>query len=405
MRSVGIGIIGCGVRARGIARQIIERCPQAKVVALCDPSEHSLALGLEQLNPQAKVCQTPEELATFSDVNWVMIGSINSMHASHAITALTAGKHVFCEKPLATTFEDCQRIQQAYQRHGKMFYVGFTMRHTPFYRKIRQLMDDGSIGYLVSMEFNETLDFNHGGHIHRNWRRHSRNTGSHMLEKCCHDLDLANWIVGALAQYVSSFGGVNFFLPHNARRIEDLGVDAKGRPAYMAWNWDRDTTTNPFLTRDKDVVDNQVVILEYGNGVRATFHTNCNAGIQERRMYLLGSEGAIRADVITGQIEVRRIGWETESEHFTIDEDYQAHAGGDRVMVDELLATMLHDAPPPVGLYEGVNAAVTAFAIEEARRTRQVVDLTSWWARVESSNQEEMKPVASTQPSLSQGVL
>ena len=383
MKSMGIGIIGCGFRARMIALQVIEKCPQVSVLALCDPSERSLDLAKKELNPQAKVYATPEELAADPRVDWVMVGSINSLHGDHAVAALEAGKHVFCEKPLDTTLEDCQRIEKAHKDSGKMFYVGFTLRHAPIYRKIKQILDSGTLGYLVSFEFNETLDFNHGGHVHRNWRRHSRNTGSHLLEKCCHDIDLANWMVGDLARYVASFGGVNFFLPKNAHRVEEIGPHANGAAAYMYWNWKTDSTTHPFLGQDKDVVDNQVAILEYANGVRATFHTNCNAAIPERRMCLLGSEGTLRADLNTDQIELRRIGWDSETQHFSMNTDSEViHGGGDQVLVDELLASMFHQTPPPAGLREGMISAITCFAIEEARRRREIVDLVSWWEEV-----------------------
>jgi predicted dehydrogenase len=137
---------------------------------------------------------------------------------------------------------------------------------------------------------------------------------------------------------------------------------------------------NPF-TSDKDIVDNQVAILEYENGVRATFHTNANAGIPERRMYILGTEGALRADVLTGKIHVKRIGWETEMR----DESSGVaggHGDGDPVLAKELADSMLNHTPPAAGLEEGLASAVTCFAIDEAMDTGKVVDVGAWWRRV-----------------------
>jgi len=110
-------------------------------------------------------------------------------------------------------------------------------------------------------------------------------------------------------------------------------------------------------------VDNQVAIVEYENGVRTTFHTNCNAGIPERRMYILGSEGAIRADVIAGTIELKRIGWETELEDLSSGAS-GGHGGGDAVLAKELVDSMVNGAAPSVGLLEGMESAIACCAID-----------------------------------------
>src|SRR5206468_7637583 len=130
-------------------------------------------------------------------VSWIMIGSPNNLHCKHAVAALRAGKHVFCEKPLATTLDDCLAIRDAVHASGRQFVVGFTLRYSPFYREVQRLVASGTIGKLISFEFNETLEFNHGGYIHGDWRRLTRLSGGHLLEKCCHDIDIANWIVGS----------------------------------------------------------------------------------------------------------------------------------------------------------------------------------------------------------------
>ena len=106
---------------------------------------------------------------------------------------------MFCQKPLATTLADCLAMREAWQASGRMFIIGFSLRYAPHYRKIKELLDQGAVGRIVSMEFNETLDFNHGGYIMGDWRRLQRYSGTHLLEKCCHDIDLVNWIMGSLA--------------------------------------------------------------------------------------------------------------------------------------------------------------------------------------------------------------
>ena len=268
-------------------------------------------------------------------------------------------------------------MRDAHQSSGKLFNLGFSLRYSAHYRKIKELLDQGAVGQIISMEFNETLGFNHGGYIMGDWRRLQRYAGTHLLEKCCHDIDLANWMVQSLAVRVASFGGLSFFLPQNEHHIARLGKNEKGVDAYRTWGGLVDL--NPF-TSDKDIVDNQVAIVEYANGVRATFHTNCNAGIPERRMYILGSEGALRADLYASTIQLRRIGFDAAIEDAPI-QAMDGHGGGDAVLARELSASMLERVPPSVGMWDAVTSAITCFAIDEAMNTGRVVDVRPYWEK------------------------
>lgn len=375
MDTVGIGVIGCGGMGMAIVNRVLALDPRLQVRGICDPDPRSIKSALEQIPSSPQVYEDFRRLVAAPEIDWVMIASWNCFHKEQVVAAFDAGKHVFCQKPLATSLADCRAMYEAWRRSGRMFNIGFTLRYSPHYRKIKQLLEGGAVGRIVSMEFNETLEFNHGGYIMGDWRRLQQYAGTHLLEKCCHDIDLANWMVGALAKRTASFGGLDFFRPENEHRMAEIGRDKEGREAYRVWGGL--VALNPF-TSDKDIVDNQVAIVEYANGVRATFHTNCNAGIPERRMYILGTEGAIRADVLTGAIETRRIGFDTP----VVDESTPAkggHGGGDDILSAELVRSMLEGTPPTVGLEDGVKSAVTCFAVDEAMETGKVVDVMPYW--------------------------
>jgi predicted dehydrogenase len=372
-QTVRIGVIGCGARLRHVLRHLLKAAPAGRIqiTAARDPFPDSLRALREELGISFTEEASDQALVERADVDWVFIGSWNSQHARQAIAALLAGKHVFCEKPLATTLDDCLAIRAAAEKSGHTFAFGLVLRYSPFYQKIRELVSTGRLGQLISFEFNETLGFNHGGYIFGNWRRKSENAGSHLLEKCCHDLDLANWIVDSLPIRVASFGGRDFYLPRNAHHVERIGPTSEGKAAYSAWNDPQ--RVSPF-SDGSDIVDNQVAILEYANGVRATFHTNCNAGIPERRFYICGSEGALRADAITGRIELRRISHEGKPEQ--IDTGVAGgHAGGDEVMAASLVKTLLNGKPPLASVNEGVRSCAVATAIDQAMHEGRVVTL------------------------------
>ena len=92
------------------------------------------------------------------------MSSVAEGRGAGGVAAIEAGKHVVCEKPLATTLDDCEAIRAAARRSpGGIFFFGLVLRYSPFYRRVKQLLEDGEIGRIVSFEFNETLPFFHGG--------------------------------------------------------------------------------------------------------------------------------------------------------------------------------------------------------------------------------------------------
>jgi len=381
--AVGLGIIGSGARIRAVLAKVLERGSQdVKIVAVFDPDPRSVENTLDVFGRDIQVCDSVESLLQLSTVSWVFVGSLNCQHASHAISAMEAGKDVFCEKPLATQLMDCLAVRETMHRTGRKFIFGLVLRYSPHYQRIHSLVEEGAIGDLISFEFNETLSFNHGGYIFGNWRRSRDLAGTHLLEKCCHDLDLANWLVGSRPQRVASFGGRNFFNPENATHVSRLGRDADGRDAYSVWT--DHLSVNPFHS-GADIVDNQVAIIEYATGVRATFHTNCNTALTERRFYLCGSEGTLRADALLGKIEIKRIGHDTVVETLSTGSS-DNHAGGDDIMAQGILNTILRDEAPLASVEEGIYAFAVAHGIDQSLDEGRVVDLSELWKKIDENS-------------------
>jgi len=375
MDKINIGLIGCGTMGMITVNQLLAIDPKLQIFGIYDPDPNSVKNVLEQVQPNPKVYESYQQLLDQPEIDWVMIASWNCFHYEQVIAALKAGKHIFCQKPIAINLKECEEIYEVWKKSNKLFNVAFTLRYSPHYRKIKQLLTEKIIGDIISMEFNETLDFNHGGYIMGNWRRLTKNAGTHLLEKCCHDIDLVNWMVGSKASRVASFGGLNFFKSENEFHVKRIGKNKNNEDAYSTFNGD--ITLNSF-TADKDIIDNQVAIIEFDNNVRATFHTNCNAGIPERRMYILGTEGAIRADVLTGKIEIKKIGFDTVIEDVSTNAS-GGHGDGDSVLTAELAESMLNGTPPKVGFNEGALSAATCFAIDDAMNEGKVIDALSYF--------------------------
>ena len=368
--NIRIGVIGMGSRMKQVLEHLLPLDRRLQLAVVCDPRPAALA---EASQLSAEVKQTADFLALANDssLDWVLVGSWNCFHVEHVLAALEAGKHVFCEKPLATTLDDCLRIRNAIERTDRHFFFGLVLRYSPYCRKIIELVRSGAIGDIVSFEFNEAIEYFHGGYIFSGWRRHTRNAGTHILEKCCHDLDLANWVTDSLPIRVASFGGRNVFRPSNRHA-------GQSHAAYRQWHA-RDAV-DPFLG-DTDLLDNQVVILEYASGARACFHANANAALPERRFFIQGTTGTLRAEAYRRDIQLKRVGIDQRLEDHRIEID-GSHLGGDAAMAAHLADTMLANQSPVVGIHQAVSSAAIAFAIDQAQSSGQVVDLMPMWKHI-----------------------
>jgi len=379
---IRIGVIGTGGRLTGVCREILGN-PQFKdefeIAALCDTEPASID-RFKRTVPEgapAPVYADYREMLKGAAIDLVLIGTPNYLHAEQAVAAMKAGRHVFCEKPLATTLEDLQALYDTYKQTDCRFMTGFTLRYAPLFRKFKDILESGALGEIISVESNETLDFCHGANllVHP-WRRYKRFSGGHLCEKCSHDIDLLNFAAGSLPRRVASFGGRKFFVPENVHRIDELGESKEGRKAYRGTVFG----VNAFES-DADVVDNQVVIIEYENDAHAVHHTNRNAGIPERRMHVNGALAGLRLDFHTSVIEWARIGFDEAIQRIDVKAE-GGHGGGDAGIAGQFYETFGKGVAPEAGCHEGVVATATCVAAEESREAARVTDMRPIWERL-----------------------
>ena len=378
-----VGVIGYGRRIENVLDNVMKAAAgDVSVAAYFDTSEKSVK-RIAQKDPKIRRCAGVDELLAIGDLDWIFIGSFNAAHRDHAVAALKAGKHVFCEKPVATTRQHCIDLLEARNRHpDKHFVVGFVLRYSAFYRQMKQWIDEGRLGRLISMEFNETLGPQHGAAMHGNWRRKTQWGGPMIVEKCSHDMDIMHWLTGSRPARVASFGGLDFYTAANAGSNELYGVGKDGYKYY-----DKGLATgaavgfeeniSPF-SDDKDTIDNQVAIMELESGPRVSFHFCMHSAQLERRFYMCGTKGTIRGNVLTGTLEYTPVGWERKTETVKpIDGD--DHGGAEVPMARDIAACMLKDEPMPTTLEGGVQSCFTCFGIEEARQKLAVVEMKGYW--------------------------
>jgi predicted dehydrogenase len=364
-----IGVIGCGGRIKKIIELLLAERPNIEIKSMFDPSEKSIRNFRNSFGEKINSVEKYVEVAEDPEIEWVLIGSINYAHKDQILACLDNRKNVFSEKPVAISIKELKEIQDKFKEKGKSFLVSYPLRYSPHYKKIKDILESGKIGDVISFEFNEVLTFDHGALIMADWRRLEKFSGGHLLEKCCHDFDVINLLIKSLPSRVVSFGGLNFFKPENQHHLKDINLKEK--------DFETKDSENPFFA-NKDVVDNQVLILEYRNGARALFHTNCASTIPERRIYICGTKGTLRADVLKGILQMRYLG---STETITvIDDQYKGgHGAGDVFLVKELIEAMEDEEKDHVSLDDGIKSAIVALAAEESRKEDKIVDLEPIW--------------------------
>jgi predicted dehydrogenase len=376
-KKVNIGIIGGGGRSM-LAKHLFKISGNVHLKSIYDPNPEAIRERLEAFGiEKAETPDNYETVANDPEIDWIMVFSPNCYHREHITAAFKAGKNVFSEKPLATTIEDCEAIFKAHKKSGLAFATGFVLRYAPLYRKVRELLDKNYIGKILSIDANENIPPDHGSYIMKNWRRFTKYSGPHILEKCCHDLDLINWFTGSLPSKAASFGGRNFFTPENAHFMEKFRRD-NGTTLFDGWK-DPEGQPCPFKS-EKDILDNQVAILEYRNNIRVMFQATMSNAIPERRMYFSGTEGTMIAELYSGELKGKRL---DEDAVKTYKMTGGGHAGGDEFIMEGLYDSMVNGVKPECGGEEGLDSAITALAVEKAATEKKVVDLEPVWAKLE----------------------
>lgn len=372
-KEIGVAIIGAGGRS-GLTKFLWSCGKNVKLKSIYDPDKSVMIERLKAIDQEdAKMCSTYQEAIKTEGVDWVMVFSPNCYHREHIEAAFKAGKNVFSEKPLATTIEDCQGIFDAHKKSGLLFATGFVLRYSPIYRKVKEILDSGIIGKILSIDANENVTPAHGSYIMKNWRRYTKYAGPHILEKCCHDLDLINWLTCSIPSKVASFGDLNFFKPENARF---------GKKYNDQFNitWADPHGEKCAFKSDKDIIDNQVAIMEFRNNIRVMFQATLSNAIPERRMYFSCTEGTMIAELYAGEVKYKRI---DSSELITYrPSGPDLHGGGDRIIMESLYQSMINDTEPECSGEEGLESSVTALAIDKARIEGKVFDLEKVWKKL-----------------------
>lgn len=417
-KPVTVVIIGAGGRGNGYSSLIENLGGRAKVVGVAEPRDYyrerlAKIHGIPK-ERQFKCWSEVAKVPRFADA--VFVCTQDHMHEAPAIAFAKLGYNIMLEKPMAPTADSCRRIVEAAKKAKIYFGVCHVLRYTKYTRMIKEIVDSGKIGDIVSIQHLEPVGFWHQAHsfVRGNWRN-EKESSSMLLAKSCHDIDWLSYIMGVPCLKVQSFGTLKHFrkecqpkgagdrclecpssiekkCPYSAIKIYLRDRIRKGLKG-----WPTDVLT-PDLTEkgvmkalkegpygrcvykcDNDVVDNQVVNLLFEGGRTCTFTMtafNAHGGRQTR---IFGTKGCLETDsrlinvtdFLTGKVTT--VDTELANDGTIIG----GHGGGDGGIVDAFIHAL--ETKDASRIVSGPNATLEShmivFGAEESRHKNKVIDI------------------------------
>ena len=414
---ITMAIVGAGKRGEAYADYALKHPNFAKVVAVAEPR----AFQREQMArihniPAANQFTSYEELAKQPKLaDAALICTQDRMHLAPVEALAPKGYAILLEKPMSPSLDECEQIIACVKKHGNLFAVCHVLLYTEFTQKLKALLDQGLIGDVVSIQHMEPVAWWHQAHsfVRGNWRNEAESSFM-LLAKSCHDMDWLRHIMGRHCRRVASFGSLRHFrkeerpagaadrcldcsieteCPYSAKRfyLDQIGRDwiidycvsvitddhtpagvtkalregPYGRCVYACYN---------------DVVDNQVVILDFDGPATATFTMTAFTPTTHRKTRLFGTRGYIDTDSM--KIELFDFVTEKTTVYDTSLDANSAtaasgHGGGDYYLMKAFVEAVATGDQTKV--WSGPDATIEShrivFAAEQARREGRVVEV------------------------------
>jgi len=206
MKKVRFGIIGLGVMGSCHAKQVLDgQVGRCELTALCDIKPQQLS----QFDNSIRKFDDSRKLIRSGEVDAVLIATPHYGHTTIGIDALQQGLHVLVEKPISVHKADCQRLIAAHKNKKQVFAAMFQMRTDPHYKKVKELVANGTLGKLLRVNWIITDWFRTEFYYAMgNWRATwAGEGGGVLLNQCPHNLDLLQWICG-MPKRVRAFCGI-----------------------------------------------------------------------------------------------------------------------------------------------------------------------------------------------------
>lgn len=414
MKKLKTILIGAG--ARGIRYTDIMGTMKDKyeVVAVAEPLEGRREYIKKMHNLPDNMCfddwRSLLALGKIADV--AVIATMDQEHFSPTVKAIELHYDILLEKPISNSAYECAKIAELAEAENVKVVICTVLRYTPFFGKLKEIIDSGAIGKVMSINHEECVGNVHQSHsfVRGNWGNAERSS-SMLLQKSCHDMDILQWLVGSNPKKIQSFGTLSYFTSKNApENSPDYCIEGCPESESCPYNavklylddknnrWFRNActhTVNPSdeLVReaithtqygkcvfkcDNDVVDHQTVNILFENDVTVTFTMNAfNKG--GRFIHIMGTKGEIHAS-LTENAPISVYDFETKKTSTSYASGKEGitngHGGGDDGIVDAfyeyICGTYTGKAIPDI--MQASDNHLIVFAAEKSRSENTVVD-------------------------------
>lgn len=402
-------LLGAGQRGMIYAEYAYEK-GGAEIVAVADKNIERRKAAAEKFGiPEAMQFEDAADVYKLGKIaDAVILATMDRDHFRHVMPAIELGYDILLEKPISPDPEECMIIKDNAHRHNVNIVVCHVLRYTAFFSTIKSIIDSGELGRVVTIQHAENIGNFHIAHsfVRGNWRN-SDKASPIIMQKSCHDMDILLWLVGSNCKRISSFGSLSYFKEENApegstQRCIDCPVgdtcrfNAKTAYLPIMGNWPatvltEDQTEEGLLKAikegpygrcvyrcDNNVCDNQVTVIEFENGVTATFHLSGLTNRMHRTIKIMCENGDIYADDAEEEITVTKFSpngnYEGEVKKVKINNEEGFHGGGDyRLVMDFMEAAKGGNSVSSID--KSIESHLMACAAEKARLTGKVVEM------------------------------
>lgn len=418
MKKLTAVIIGYGNRGYAYGQYSVDHPEELEIVAIADlnPIRQETARVRHNIPAEGIYTDWKDLAAKPKMADFAMVTVQDNMHHEVALALIEKGYHLLLEKPMAPTPKECKDITEAAEKKGVKVVVCHVLRFTQFWRTIKHIIDSGRLGKVMNVIAQEEVGDRHHSHsfVRGEWRNTAESTCM-IMAKCCHDMDILQWILGQKCKYVQSFGRLSYFRKenqpagapdrcldgcpvadtchYNAVKLYPQGTSAYFRRTAAGTNempTDEQVMEaikeGPYgrcvFACDNDVVDHQVVNLEYEDGCTVSFTmTAFSQGFRGIRVF--GTEGELVSSQDQTYLELYSFDtrqWERIDLNMTGNDIATGHGGGDTgIMVDIL--SLLRGETPSDSICEvrtSYENHITGFAAEESRLTNRVISIEDY---------------------------
>jgi predicted dehydrogenase len=412
-------LLGAGNRGAIYSGFALQHPDDMKIVAVAEPREdRRLRIAAQHDIPANRCFESWEDVLALGKIADVVVNStMDRDHMASSVAALEAGYDMLLEKPMSPVLHENVRLVQLAEEKGRLLQICHVLRYSPYFQTVRDIVQSGRLGRVVSVDHRENLVYWHMAHsyVRGNWRN-STIAGPMILSKCCHDFDILYWILRQPVERLSSFGSLIHFRPENAPAGAPLrctdGCPAAEQCKYYAprlygrdtdsptWNALTLTTTvearlealktSPFgrcvYHCDNDVVDHQSVNMELTDGATVSLIMNGQGYEEGRTLRFDGTRatllGKFRAHAHKLSIHDHLSG---EVEHIDIpDRDQSGHGGGDWGLMHSFVNAVRGITDDSLtSARESLESHLLAFAAEESRLEHRLITMGDYRARAE----------------------